>query len=95
MAWCKPCERYLTPGSLAADGSCPACGSRVQHPGRGALRERTPVSSGERAGRVNAPKEVNDTDLVRIPWHFWLLMTAAAVYLGWRAVQGVALLLAL
>ena len=29
----------------------------------------------------------------RIPWHFWLLLGAAAVYLGWRAVQGVALLL--
>ena len=31
----------------------------------------------------------------RIPWHFWLLLGAAAVYLVWRAVQGVALLLAL
>ena len=31
----------------------------------------------------------------RIPWHFWLLLGAAAVYLAWRAVQGVALLLAL
>lgn len=29
----------------------------------------------------------------RIPWHFWLLLGAATVYLGWRAVQGVALLL--
>jgi len=24
-----------------------------------------------------------------VPWHFWLLMAALAVYLGWRAVQGV------
>ena len=29
----------------------------------------------------------------RIPWHFWLLVGGAAVYLVWRAVQGVALLL--
>ena len=29
----------------------------------------------------------------RIPWHFWLLVAGAAVYLVWRAVQGVALLL--
>jgi len=26
----------------------------------------------------------------RVPWHFWLLLGALLVYLGWRAVQGVA-----
>jgi hypothetical protein len=26
----------------------------------------------------------------RVPWHFWLLLAALSVYLGWRAVQGVA-----
>ena len=26
----------------------------------------------------------------RAPWHFWLLVAAATLYLGWRAVQGVA-----
>ncbi len=25
----------------------------------------------------------------KTPWHFKLLMVAAALYLGWRAVQGV------
>ena len=28
----------------------------------------------------------------RAPWHFWLVLAAAAIYLGWRAIQGVALL---
>ena len=42
--------------------------------------------------RPDAPAEAA---LERIPWHFWLLLGAAAVYLAWRAVQGVALLLAL
>lgn len=23
-----------------------------------------------------------------VPWHFWLLLVAASVYLGWRAIQG-------
>jgi hypothetical protein len=23
----------------------------------------------------------------RAPWHFWILVAAAAVYLGWRLVQ--------
>ena len=28
----------------------------------------------------------------KVPWHFWLVVAAAAVYLGWRAVQGIVLL---
>jgi hypothetical protein len=29
-----------------------------------------------------------------VPWHFWLLLGAATIYLGWRAIQGIAWLLA-
>jgi hypothetical protein len=25
----------------------------------------------------------------KVPWHFWILIVALAIYLGWRAVQGV------
>jgi len=25
---------------------------------------------------------------VKIPWHFWVMVASAALYLGWRAVQG-------
>jgi hypothetical protein len=28
-------------------------------------------------------------DTSRVPWHFWILVAAAALYLGWRLVQGV------
>ena len=49
------------------------------------------MSQGDSA-RPDAPAEAA---LERIPWHFWLLLGAAAVYLVWRAVQGVALLLTL
>ncbi len=28
----------------------------------------------------------------KVPWHFWLAITAAGIYLGWRAIQGIALL---
>jgi hypothetical protein len=24
-----------------------------------------------------------------VPWHFWILVVAAGLYLGWRAIQGV------
>ena len=25
----------------------------------------------------------------RAPWHFWVLVAALVIYLGWRAVQGI------
>lgn len=25
----------------------------------------------------------------KIPWHFWLMVVALVLYLGWRAIQGV------
>lgn len=24
----------------------------------------------------------------KVPWHFWVLVAAAVLYLGWRLVQG-------
>jgi|TARA_B100000749_G_scaffold190381_1_gene147524 hypothetical protein len=29
----------------------------------------------------------------KIPWHFWVFVSAAFVYLGWRLVQGIGSLL--
>ena len=26
----------------------------------------------------------------RIPWHFWVLVVAATIYLAWRGIEGVA-----
>ena len=85
MAWCGSCQRYLTPATLTAEGACPGCGAEVQHP------EKLPISQGGPT-RPDIPAEAAAE---RIPWHFWLLLAGAAVYLGWRAVQGVALLLAM
>jgi hypothetical protein len=42
-----------------------------------------PDGSCRTCGRVIA--EPPDT---KVPWHFWLLLGALVVYLGWRAVQG-------
>ncbi len=25
----------------------------------------------------------------RIPWHFWVMLIALAIYLGWRLIQGI------
>ena len=83
MAWCPSCDRYLTPSTLTSEGACPGCGDEVQHP------DKLSVSPGSSLG-PDVPAGAAEE---RIPWHFWLLLGAAAVYLGWRAVQGVALLL--
>jgi len=33
---------------------------------------------------------VNDPDRAeKIPWHFWLLLGALTIYLGWRLIQGI------
>ena len=29
----------------------------------------------------------------KVPWHFWLLLAAVVIYLGWRLIQGVEWLL--
>ena len=26
----------------------------------------------------------------KVPWHFWMLLIAIGLYLGWRVIQGVA-----
>ena len=44
---------------------------------------------------VDAPagsESATSTTPQRVPWHFWVAITAAAIYLGWRAIQGIALL---
>jgi hypothetical protein len=40
------------------------------------------------ATAVEAAKE-----RVKVPWHFWLLLSAICAYLGWRLIQGVDALL--
>ncbi len=82
MPWCSSCDRFLSPPSVRADGTCPACGRPVE-PGRarpGTPPEPTGVTPG--AGH-------DEEDLGPIPWHLKLLAGAVALYLGYRALQGV------
>ena len=30
--------------------------------------------------------------IAKVPWHFWVGVAAMVLYLGWRVIQGVALL---
>jgi hypothetical protein len=74
VPWCDACDRFLSPSTVLADGTCPTCGRAVDP---GAAHE-APAASAE-----------EDEGLGPVPWHLKLLLGALAVYLGWRAWQGI------
>ena len=80
MPWCDACDRFLSPSTVKVDGTCPSCG-RVVDAGRAHTAEGPPAGAED------------DEALPPIPWHLWLLAAALAVYLGYRAMQGIEWLL--
>jgi hypothetical protein len=83
MPWCDACDRFLSPSTVKVDGTCPSCG-RVVDPGHA-------HTANTGSGADSTPDD--DEDLPPIPWHLWLLAGALAVYLGYRAMQGIEWLL--
>ena len=77
MPWCEECAKYWTPSAMKADGTCPTCGRAVdaQQP----ITAKNVDVKGLAAG--------DDADGAKAPWHFTLLVTLLALYLGWRVVQ--------
>ena len=82
VPWCDACDRFLSPSTVKVDGTCPSCG-RVVDPGRAHAA----------ATAAHEPDGDDDGTLPPIPWHLWLLAAALAVYLGYRAMQGIEWLL--
>ena len=41
---------------------------------------------------VETPPDSDTAARQKAPWHFWVALAAVAIYLGWRAIQGIALL---
>jgi len=80
VPWCDACDRFLSPSTVHVDGTCPSCG-RVVDPGQAHASAPAPTADDE------------DEALPPIPWHLWLLAGALAVYLGYRAMQGIEWLL--
>jgi len=74
MPWCPACDRFLSPPTVRADGTCPTCGR--------------PVEAGRDLDRPR-PAETEDEETGPIPFHLKALGVALVVYLGWRFVQGV------
>ena len=83
MPWCDACDRFLSP----VDGE-----GRRHLPVVRAGRRRRPRPRRSRPARVRATTD-DDEALPPIPWHLWLLAAALAVYLGYRAMQGIEWLL--
>lgn len=79
MPWCEECSRFLTPTSMGEGGECPSCGRVVTAP------------AGAADGVLDEPAEGPEVpEAPEVPWHFKLLVLATILYLGYRAVQGVA-----
>jgi hypothetical protein len=74
MPWCTTCDRFLSPSTVRDDGTCPTCGRAVE---RGGAHATVPQDDEKREERPS------------LPWHLWVLAAALAVYLGFRAWQGI------
>lgn len=86
MPWCPTCDRFLSPSSVHTDGTCPTCGRPVDaghaHPAATTDSPTPPVDAAN-------PDTNTDEALDPVPWHFKLMLGALALYLGYRALQGV------
>jgi hypothetical protein len=95
VPWCTACDRFLSPSSVNVDGTCSRCGAVVD-PGRAhapsaprAAESTVDVEPPATAAGHDAVGSDDEADTLPLPWHFKLLVGAIALYLGWRAVQGV------
>jgi hypothetical protein len=85
VPWCERCDRFLNPNTVQADGTCPGCGRSVEAP-PGSASAR---GSGSDTEAELASVGVETDEDVKAPWHFWVMIAAAAIYLGWRLLEGV------
>ena len=88
MPWCPTCSKFLSPSTVRPDGSCPTCGRAVD-----AGQAHAPVAAPERHEASEQPGPDEKSGHAPIPWHLKLLVIALVVYLGFRAWQGIELLL--
>jgi hypothetical protein len=90
VPWCETCDRFLSPSTVRADGTCPACGRTVD-PGRAHTADSEPTPTAPVVGEpvTNIYGEPVDDEKAPLPWHLKLLAGALAVYLGYRFLQGI------
>lgn len=78
MPWCSDCDRFYTQSTLKSDGTCPE--------GHQAAPIPPPNTA---AGAADDAASEAAADGKTAPWHFWLMVAALTIYLGWRLVQGI------
>lgn len=92
MPWCTGCDRFLSPSTVTPEGTCPRCGRTVD-PGRAHAPGAEPAEATERRARRRqrpvADIPGDDEEPLPVPWHLKLLVGAVALYLGYRAYEGV------
>ena len=76
-AFCESCNKWRKPSALMPDGSCPRC--------RSVLDEHAAAHLAEVAESASAEAH----QAVKIPWHFWVMVAATVLYLGWRVIQAI------
>ena len=52
-------------------------------------RRPLPDAASHAGGRRSSEGDRPQQGRTGAPWHFWLVVVMATVYLGWRAVEGV------
>jgi len=72
-AFCEPCNKWRKPSALLPNGTCPRCGTQLDDQANDLIHD-APAEAGAK---------------VKIPWHFWVMVGATALYLGWRVIQGI------
>ena len=103
MPWCAGCDRFLSPNTVLADGTCPHCHAarptrrRSRAPGRRRGRRESahpdaPVANGATHAADGVAAAETDDDHTPIPWHLWLLIAAVVTYPGYRVFEGLLLL---
>jgi len=95
VPWCTGCDRFLSPSTVTAEGTCPTCGRAVD-PGRAHAPGAEPVESAERRARrarrrvaQGGAAPAADEETLPVPWHLKVLAGAVALYLGYRAYEGI------
>ena len=92
MPWCEDCSRFYTPSTLTPGGDCPEGHHVADPPPSGGDPSMRPLVQSGAPPRSDRPSGAGEGEKVRAPWHFWLLVAAVVIYLGWRLVQGIGLL---
>ena len=83
-AFCETCNKWREPNAVLPDGSCPRCGSQLDdHSELAAVGDVRAVGLGGASA---------DAQVDKIPWHFWVMVAATVIYLGWRVIQGLGVL---